>query len=241
MTTGQDKRATRAASVLREEILQAGPGTFIGAEDALMSRLAVSRQTLRMAVSILTQEGLLTVRRGQRGGLYTRLPTSESVAHMASVFLRSQGADIEDLTRVNALVAAEAARLAAANPSVEARRTLCDLVEQADRATGSSVIDASLVISRYIGVLSGSPTLTLFTTVLSELARGGYAERILSDSSRIDACRRAHRALARAVADGDQDLAAEVIRKHHERLLGWLGSRRRMVKSSRNLTQTVDG
>jgi DNA-binding FadR family transcriptional regulator len=219
----QGTTTARVAALLREEILAAGPDAFIGVEGTLMSRLGVSRQTLRMAVTMLTQEGLLTVRRGNKGGFYARVPTSESVAHVASVFLRSQGAGIEDLTRVNGLVAAEAARLAAANSSVEARRILTDLVEQADRAHDGSIAEAALAFNRYIGVLSGSPTLTLFTMVLSDLAGGEYAERIFfSSPSRVAACQRTNRAVARAVAAGDQDEAADVVRRHHEQLLVWL-------------------
>lgn len=218
----QGTTAARVAALLREEILAAGPDAFIGVEDTLMSRLGVSRQTLRMAVTMLTQEGLLTVRRGNRGGFYARVPTSESVAHVASVFLRSQGAGIEDLTRVNGLVAAEAARLAAANSSVEARRILSDLVEQSDRAHDGSVAEAALAFNRYIGVLSGSPTLTLFTMVLSDLASGEYADRIFSSPAKVAACQRTNRAVARAIAAGNQDEAADVVRRHHEQLLVWL-------------------
>jgi DNA-binding FadR family transcriptional regulator len=218
----QGTTSARVAALLREEILAAGPDAFIGVEDTLMSRLGVSRQTLRMAVTMLTQEGLLTVRRGNKGGFFARVPTSEAVAHVASVFLRSQGAGIEDLTRVNGLVAAEAARLAAANSSVEARRILSGLVEQADRAHDGSIADAALAVNRYIGALSGSPTLTLFMMVLSDLAGGEYTERIFSSPARVAACHRTNRAVAHAIAAGDQDEAAEVVRRHHEQLLVWL-------------------
>jgi DNA-binding FadR family transcriptional regulator len=86
---------------------------------------------LRQAARILEHEDLLTVRRGKKGGLFARLPTSDTLAHVASVVLRAHGATLEDLTRVNAIVGAEAARLAAARAPERDRRSLHELaVEQ---------------------------------------------------------------------------------------------------------------
>src|SRR5216684_7659703 len=54
------------ASLLRDAVLRGslGPNQRLPAEPELAERLKVSRATLRHAVSILTQEGLLVRRRG---------------------------------------------------------------------------------------------------------------------------------------------------------------------------------
>ena len=46
----------RTADALREEILQAGDGARLGSEDDLLTRLSVSRPTLRQTARLLEQE-----------------------------------------------------------------------------------------------------------------------------------------------------------------------------------------
>jgi hypothetical protein len=58
--------------------------------------------------------------------------------------------------------------------------------------------------------------------VLSDLASGEYADRIFSSAAKVAACQRTNRAVARAIAAGNQDEAADVVRRHHEQLLVWL-------------------
>jgi GntR family transcriptional regulator, transcriptional repressor for pyruvate dehydrogenase complex len=87
------------AEVLRSEILLRDDGDWLGSEDELLGRLGVSRPTLRQAARLLEAEELLVVRRGLNGGLFSRRPTSDAVARMASVYLRSEGTTVVDLAR----------------------------------------------------------------------------------------------------------------------------------------------
>src|SRR5215475_11381751 len=88
------------ADILREEILSRASESeewLLGSEDDMIRTLGVSRPTLRQAARMLEQEELLVVRRGIGGGLFGRRPTAEAVSHIASVYLRAQGAAYDDL------------------------------------------------------------------------------------------------------------------------------------------------
>lgn len=280
-----DSAAAVAAAKLREEILSGvEPGSFLGSEDDLLARLGVSRPTLRQAARILEHEDLLTVRRGKKGGLFARLPTSDTLAHIASVVLRAHGVTFEDITRVNAIVGAQAARLAAEHAPERDRRSLHELaLEQlgdesngdhtggpaviqlcgesagdppgrpgettgenigettdlttcagqtrgrevsggvAEEVAGSrAVLDTVLEVNRRLAALSGSPTLAMFGSVLAELAHANLEVRMFTDPERIASTRHYIRALTAAVANSDADEAAELVERHHDRLLVWM-------------------
>jgi DNA-binding FadR family transcriptional regulator len=82
-------------------------------EAALLEQFSVSRPTLREAFRILESEGLITVRRGARGGARVRLPSTEVAAHHAGLVLQHRGATLVDVLDARALIEPLAAGLVA--------------------------------------------------------------------------------------------------------------------------------
>ncbi len=218
-------RATAAA--LREEILARGEdGWFLGSEDDLIERLGVSRPTLRQAARILEHEQLLSVRRGLRGGLFARTPSSEPVAQVASVYLRSRQTSIAELTVAVGALSAELARLAAADPDADARASLLAWVEDyqaRDRADEQRwFLATALEFGGRLAALSGNRPLALFEDVLNELAMAPFGVKIFAIRERIDTARAHHRRLAAAVRDGRQDAAAAAAKHQSATAMRWL-------------------
>jgi GntR family transcriptional regulator, transcriptional repressor for pyruvate dehydrogenase complex len=227
MEYGAGGPAIRAATdTLRKEILQtAAPGAFLGSEADLQHRLGLSRPTLRQAARILENEGLLLVRRGKNGGMFARLPSSEAVVRVVSVVLYSQGATIDDLARVNALVLAEAARMAATEAAEDCRAGLLAFVDERfaeARPSARHTLETVLGVNRRIADMSRSPTLALFASVLAELAQADFGVNMLSNSARRRSMREYVRALAEAVRDGDGERAAQLVQQNYERESAWL-------------------
>src|SRR5579875_2092955 len=99
----------RATTVLRNDLLRIdADGVFVGSEDTLQARLGVSRPTLRQVARILESEQLLTVRRGVTGGFFSRKPSAQVVADMASVYLRSVRTPFADMVRTQGLLGRDA-------------------------------------------------------------------------------------------------------------------------------------
>lgn len=219
--------AQSVACCLREEILARGEdGWFLGSEDELLVRLHVSRPTLRQAARLLEQEQLLTVKRGLNGGLFARMPSAEGVAHMASVYLRSQHTSPADLVRSMSVVAAESAWLAATNPSPEARASLAEFVDDYQSRPWPDprtwFYEVVRQFPRQIATLSGSPTLALFEDVLAELALMPSGLGVFTEPGRVERIYEYHRCLAAAVRDGDAEGARAIVRQQMEIGLGWL-------------------
>ena len=77
----------QAASTLRLIAMSAEDGAFLGSEDEMIRRLAVSRPTLRAASAQVSRENLIHIRRGVGGGYFARLPDSMSVSRIAAQYL----------------------------------------------------------------------------------------------------------------------------------------------------------
>lgn len=215
------------AEVMREAILSREDGVdewFLGSEDDLMSRLGVSRPTLRQAARLLEHEGLLVVRRGLGGGLFGRRPTEEAVTHVASVLLRSQGTTYGDLVRTLHYLSSEAAQLAAQNPDRAARERVARFYDEhlppGPTVTGADFIGIAGGFHVAIAECSGSPALLLFVQVLTELARP-VGTLNLRDEERVRLTTTNHRRIAAAILAGNGRQAAGRMRDHLNDSLYW--------------------
>jgi GntR family transcriptional regulator, transcriptional repressor for pyruvate dehydrogenase complex len=208
-----------AQSLRRQIVDEFADGEHIGSAEDLMDRFQVSGPTLRQAMRVLEAEGLVKVRRGNSGGFFASTPSIDVVSRSASALLRRQGAQPADLIYMAQLIGPEVAGRAASNPDKAARQRLTDQVNEAwadgTDATIENAINAAVGFARIMGELSGSPSLALFSAVLSDLvvdlqsevARATPPEVLRRYARKIHA---GHKRLARAIAKGDADAARRV-------------------------------
>jgi GntR family transcriptional regulator, transcriptional repressor for pyruvate dehydrogenase complex len=111
-----------AAARLRDLVLEADDGAFIGSEESLISRLGFSRSTVRQVARLLEREGLLRVRRGINGGYFGARPSVKTVEGAVATYLETLDMDAEDVTIVASVLWVEVLRKAAALRSEQARR-----------------------------------------------------------------------------------------------------------------------
>jgi GntR family transcriptional repressor for pyruvate dehydrogenase complex len=230
---------SETANVLRDEILATDPYTdngndewFLGSEDDIMQSLGVSRPTLRQAARILEHEQLLTVRRGIGGGFFGRRPKADAVTHMSSVFLRVEGATFGQLIQTQILLGAACAEMAAANPDRSARTTVAEYYEKVlpDGVVGCGAAQFQEIAGEFQHVLAraaGNPCLTLFVSVLMDLARP-VGVRIFSQPDNIKQTYVNHRKVANAVLLGKTSEASRLMRRHLELLVTWTDEQLRL-------------
>ena len=76
-----------AAANLRSIVHSAEEGALLGSEEALVTKLGVSRATVRQAARLVEREGLLRVRRGINGGYFAARPDAHSIKAAVSSHL----------------------------------------------------------------------------------------------------------------------------------------------------------
>ena len=82
-------------------------------ENTLMEDFNISRPTLREAFRILESEGLITVRRGSRGGARVQIPETNIAARYAGLVLQNRRTTVADVLDARVIVEAPAAGIVA--------------------------------------------------------------------------------------------------------------------------------
>jgi DNA-binding transcriptional regulator YhcF (GntR family) len=87
------------AGILRERIIDGrlGDGDLLPKQDELLEEFRISRPSMREALRILEDEGLLTVRRGNQGGSVIEVPSADTSAYTFGLVLQSRRGSIADL------------------------------------------------------------------------------------------------------------------------------------------------
>ncbi|WP_416970048.1 GntR family transcriptional regulator [Streptomyces sp. 4F14] len=175
------------------------PGQHL-VESELAGHLGVSRQPVREALQRLNTEGWVDLRPAQ--GAFVHEPTEE---------------EADQLLTVRTLLEAEAARLAAANPTEAGLAELRDIHEQGLDAVARDDVDAAVALNArfhtVIMELAGN-------AVLAELA--GQVDRRVRWYYTPIARQRGrkswdeHRELIAAIGEGDGERATRLMREHTE-------------------------
>lgn len=196
-----------ATERLREEILSGAllPGDKLH-QDRLAEMLGISRTPLRAALTALAQSGLVTYESNR--GFVVRKFSFEEVAGAFAV-----RAELE----------AMACRLAAGNMSEDANRRLAELVAAGDRILQSgALLPENLGDYRRMNVefhtavmqLSGNPWITTFIQSLHNVPAASDRVIMWRDFRVIERSHDDHRRIANALAKGQGERAAAIMREH---------------------------
>ena len=203
--------APRIARLLRDEILQRQEGAFLGSEDELLARYAISRPTLRQIARMLEHEQLLQVRRGVGGGYYARRPTMESVWRTASTYLRIRKTTVEDLLEASKACLGPLVRAATLCEDKALRAELRAHVEVFEDVDALSVADFLLCETRAmqtIARMADNPPLELLLGVLYQIGLEESRRRVYNDQPARRAAWGALRCkIIYAILDHDQEIA----------------------------------
>jgi len=161
---------TRAAAIARsltEEIQRTRPaGTRLGSEWDLCERFGVSRLTLRQAIRLLQDSGLVECRRGRGNGLVIRDRRASGGIRLMLAYLIGEKLDAMSagtlLFQLNAFIPA----LAVSRASAEQR---CQLERSLSRLEASESIDRCELLSlvHTVSRLADSPVIDLFSRCLA--------------------------------------------------------------------------
>jgi DNA-binding FadR family transcriptional regulator len=114
--------APRIAEIVAEELRrqiidgELADGDLLPRQELLVEQFNVSLVSLREALRILETEGLVSVRRGNRGGAVVHAPAKTSAAYMLGLLLQSQHVGLADLGAALLELEPACAALAAQRP-----------------------------------------------------------------------------------------------------------------------------
>lgn len=205
-----------AAANLRSIVQSAEEGDLLGSEETLITRLGVSRATVRQAARLVEREGLLRVKRGINGGYFAARPDAHTIETSVSTYLDRVHTEPEDITVVASVLWVEVLGRAARVRTKQAR----DLAEKYLKKVRSLRPDASFQDVFHIEQESRKAVFDLINSRYVELIfqiNTTFAKKHFSPPSESDDTE-AHRTFVRAwrhakllefesIVDGDPELA----------------------------------
>jgi DNA-binding FadR family transcriptional regulator len=218
----------RVVRALREHALETPPGQLLGPEDQLVATYSVSRPTLRQAAALVAQEQLLVVKRGVGGGYFARRPSSEGVAHMAAIFLRSRQTTLEEIIKAVEPIRVEMTALAAANRDPEAlaawREFQAADAAQAEQGGYREFLRSEREYGRLLGAASQNRVLELFLMTLLDFCASILPEEDVyrDHPERVRAYWSRRQMALAAIIDGDADVAALTARRCTRMVVEWM-------------------
>ncbi|GAB6280006.1 MAG: GntR family transcriptional regulator [Thermovirga sp.] len=185
-------------AILTRKIL---PGTRLS-EPVISNKLGISRTPVRGAIKKLVAEGLVT-RRNNQGAVVAK-PTKK---------------DIDSVYFMRSILEPQAARLACANGTPRDVLTLESLIRESEEAFRQRDLDlyisANEAVHAAIAALSGNRYLEqsirnfLAITGIFLILYDPFYEMKENDKTAMD-----ERAIVKAIASGDQDMAEEMMKQH---------------------------
>jgi DNA-binding FadR family transcriptional regulator len=180
-----------------------------------MQEFNISRPTLREAFRILESEGLITVRRGARGGARVQEPSSEVAARYTGLVLQHRGATLEDVLNARVVVEAPAAHaLASRRDRGSVAKKLQERLDSLEDEEAPRFHEFNALVVE----LAGNETLVLLTSMLehiSHLAAMSYVSAPHPEEEKLK--RKAHRTrqkLIDLIRAGDAEGAEKLWRDH---------------------------
>ncbi|MFE9093095.1 FadR/GntR family transcriptional regulator [Streptomyces sp. NPDC007264] len=206
-------------------------GEQLPTEAEFATQLGVSPMTLREALAVLREQGLVETRRGRTGGTFVRRPASPPRAPLEARLRATTVTELRDLADEQLAVSGTSARLAAERASAASLRRLLNLVEQLSRADGLGArIRADSRFHIEVAIASQSERLTRHEVDL-QAGTAGLLWLAHGDGTPVDKVVEEHHAIATAIAEEDGDRARVLAERHVQ------GNLRRMIELHLRLTE----
>ena len=197
------------------------PGERLPSEVELAAMLAVAPMTLRQALAILREAGLIDTRRGKNGGTFVAADVVEALGARSDV---PNPAELRDLTDWRRAVSGEAAARAAARSTDADRARLASLAAEVERRLSGDFAAFRLADSRFhlaIAEAAASPRLLAAETAI-QAELGEILSAIPAPVRAREASTGGHDPILAAVAAEDADAAGAAMRNHVEATFHWI-------------------
>lgn len=207
-------------AILRGEIK---PGEKLPPERDLKVMFSISRGTLREALRVLEQKGLIKIQLGVGGGAVVRSVTPKIIMDGLSLMVRSQDISLKDLQEFRCGIETDVVRLAVQRATEEGIAQLRDILQQAEKALDEhagweAYVDADAKLHMTLARISENAVYEYIQTGIHENINRYYAEFLERDESVL---RKHFMDLTRivdAVEQDDEEEACAAMRLHLGRL-----------------------
>ncbi len=212
-------------------------GDRLPAERELKEMLQTSRSTLREALRVLEQKGLIEIKLGMGGGAVVKKVTSDLVAESLDLLIRSNQVSLQHIAEFRERVEGDVVRLATSRLKKADIDTLEKLLEKSRQclARGTAgvpdFLSADQQIHQYFAKITGNPIyISLFKTMHNNIRR--YFDALLfREESEMRENLQDLESVVAAMKRGDADTAGKIVRTHVRRFNAYMETRKQQRKA----------
>ncbi len=213
------------------------PGEKLPAERELGEMLGTSRGTLREALRVLEQKGLIEIRLGVGGGAIVKDPSGEQITESLAMLIRSQKVSLHHLAEFREDVESTVAEMAAKRATAEDIKLLRDLLAQCKNCWEGGVdcwpdfvrVDEKIHMS--LASIAGNPVYAVILKTVHDNIHIYYDRFLPSGVDELNENFQDLKQLVEAVADGQVERAGELARDHVRRFNRYMENKKRQVTS----------
>jgi GntR family transcriptional repressor for pyruvate dehydrogenase complex len=211
------KTAHVLADKLKELIISTGlaHGERLQSDRQLMERYGYGRGTIREALRILENEGIIAVKPGPNGGIFTQHIGYEGIARTLAFLVHQRGISAGELLSARRELEVACGYLAALDPAEGDIKALRSSVEKMEKVIGDSAAVASENLNFHLRLVEASKNQVLYA-IIGSLRHVMYEPTlpILYSVTKQNEAVFAHAKIVEAIAAREPDVAARRIRKH---------------------------
>lgn len=213
--------AQRIVRKIREDGLK--PGDPLPIESEMYETLGVGRSTLREALRILEQQGVITIRPGRGGGPAVASPDSRHLASTLALMMQFSETPFRSVLQTREQIEPIAAALCAQNRDDRVLDGLRQSVDamQANLADEEKFLYENHRFHELIAEGSQNPLITYFLNSLDWIIDGARLGVTYSRASRKHVAA-VHDEICEAIDDGDDERAREIMTRHMSETRGYL-------------------
>jgi DNA-binding FadR family transcriptional regulator len=212
-------KAAWIAAAVRDDIVagRLRPGDALPPESVLMSEYQVSQPTMRAALRILENDGLVRIQWGPGGGPRVQELDVDVLAQRAQMYLEIEGANIIDLMEALIIIQPGAVTLAAARATDEQIAALRACAERVPRC--KTMVEFGEVAADFVVILleaSGNRTIKLFALVIRALVHETIQKTLVDehDTSLLPWHAQRFGEVVNLITEGHGEAAAALWRAH---------------------------
>jgi GntR family transcriptional repressor for pyruvate dehydrogenase complex len=211
-------------------------GDRLPAERELKEMLQTSRSTLREALRVLEQKGLIEIKLGMGGGATVKAVSSDLVGESLDLLIRSRQVPLRYIAEFRERVESDVLRLATARKTDADIDALEKLLAEARRCIDRGpeavpdFITADQNIHHYFSKITGNPIyISIMKTILNS-SRRYWEEYLFKEVSEMDEDLRDLEIIVDAINIGDADTACKNLRIHVRRFNDYMEMREQQRK-----------
>lgn len=220
-------------------------GDRLPAERELKEMLQTSRSTLREALRVLEQKGLIEIKLGMGGGAMVKAVTMDLVAESLDLLIRSQQVSLKHLAEFRERVEGDVVILATLRMKEPQRILLKKLLADARQCVnrGGEAVSDFLTADKNIHLcfakITGNPIYISILKTIHENIRRYYDEFLVMEEPEMIENLQDLEDVVAAMEKGDAENAAALARTHVRRFNGYMEMRKGRNEPGRQAQRTL--